>query len=163
MTNDIPIKTLKRVLLPGCIFYIIFSSSLYSNKFFQTSFCNLIQNPLQMPQNYRFSDALRDIEMQQPTRGVHIKRFSENTQLVYGRTCRRVVSIKLLWNIIEITLRHGWSPVNLLHISRTTFYNKSYRNFIEIALWHGCSAVNLMDIFRTSFPKNSSVKWSHLG
>ena len=32
-----------------------------------------------------------------------------------------LVSIKLLWNFIEIALRHGCSPVNLLHISRTSF------------------------------------------
>ena len=30
--------------------------------------------------------------------------------------CRSVISIKLLSNFIEITLRHGFSPVNLLHI-----------------------------------------------
>ena len=29
-------------------------------------------------------------------------------------------------------------------------------NFIEIALRHGCSPVNLLHIFRTSFPKNTS-------
>ena len=29
-------------------------------------------------------------------------------------------------------------------------------NFIEIALRHGCSPVNLLHIFRTSFPKNVS-------
>ena len=32
-----------------------------------------------------------------------------------------LVSIKLLWNVIEIALRHGCSPVNLLHIFRTSF------------------------------------------
>ena len=26
--------------------------------------------------------------------------------------CRNVISIKLLWNFIEITLRHGCSPVS---------------------------------------------------
>ena len=31
--------------------------------------------------------------------------------------CRSVISIKLLCNFIEITLRHGCFPVNLLHIS----------------------------------------------
>ena len=31
------------------------------------------------------------------------------------------ISIKLLWNFIQITLRHGCSPVNLLHIFRTPF------------------------------------------
>ena len=35
--------------------------------------------------------------------------------------CRSVISIKLLCNFIEITLRHGCSPVNLLHIFRTPF------------------------------------------
>ena len=35
--------------------------------------------------------------------------------------CRSVISIKLQSNFIEITLRHGCSPVNLLHIFRTPF------------------------------------------
>ena len=35
--------------------------------------------------------------------------------------CRSVISIKLKSNFIEITLRHGCSPVTLLHIFRTTF------------------------------------------
>ena len=29
-------------------------------------------------------------------------------------------------------------------------------NFIEITLWHGCSPVNLLHIFRTLFPENTS-------
>ena len=35
--------------------------------------------------------------------------------------CRSVISGKLLCNFIEITLRHGHSAVNLLHIFRTPF------------------------------------------
>ena len=35
--------------------------------------------------------------------------------------CRSVISIKLLWNFIEIVLRHGCSAVYLLHIFRTPF------------------------------------------
>ena len=35
--------------------------------------------------------------------------------------CKRMISIKKLCNFIEITLRHGYSPVNLLHIFRTPF------------------------------------------
>ena len=35
--------------------------------------------------------------------------------------CRSVILIKLLWNFIEITLRHWCSPVNLLHIFRNPF------------------------------------------
>ena len=35
--------------------------------------------------------------------------------------CRSVISIRLQSNFIEITLLHGCSPVNLLHIFRTPF------------------------------------------
>ena len=35
-------------------------------------------------------------------------------------SCRSVISIKLICNIIEITLLHGYSPVNLLYIFRTS-------------------------------------------
>ena len=35
--------------------------------------------------------------------------------------CRSVVSMKLLCNFVEITLRYGCSPVNLLHIFITPF------------------------------------------
>ena len=35
--------------------------------------------------------------------------------------CLRAISVKLLCNFIEITLRHECSPVNLLHIFRTPF------------------------------------------
>ena len=35
--------------------------------------------------------------------------------------CRSAISIKLLCNLTEITLRHGCSPVNLLYIFRTLF------------------------------------------
>ena len=36
-------------------------------------------------------------------------------------SCRRMISIKLLCNFIEITLWHGCFFVNLLHIFRTSF------------------------------------------
>ena len=35
--------------------------------------------------------------------------------------CRSMISVMLLCNITEITLRHECSPVNLLHIFRTPF------------------------------------------
>ena len=41
------------------------------------------------------------------------------------RPCRSTILIKLLCNFIEITLRHGCSPVNLLHIFRTPFPRNS--------------------------------------
>ena len=48
------------------------------------------------------------------------KRCSENMQQIFRRTpMPKCVFDKLLCNFIEITLRHGCSPVNLLHIFRT--------------------------------------------
>ena len=38
-----------------------------------------------------------------------------------GTPMPSVISIKLLWNFIKIALRHGSSPINLLHIFRTPF------------------------------------------
>ena len=37
-----------------------------------------------------------------------------------------------------------------------THAEKFLCNFIEITLWHGCSPVNLLHIFRTPFPRNTS-------
>ena len=52
--------------------------------------------------------------------------------------CRSVISIKLLCNFSEITLR------------------RECCNFIEIALRHSCSPVNFLHIFRTPFPNDTS-------
>ena len=41
-------------------------------------------------------------------------------------TCRSVISIKLLCNFIKVTLRHGCSPENMLHIFRTPIYKNTY-------------------------------------
>ena len=41
--------------------------------------------------------------------------------------CRIVISIS---NFIEITLRHGYSPVNLLHIFRTPFTKNTFRRLL---------------------------------
>ena len=58
----------------------------------------------------------------QPPKGVLKKRCSENMQQIYRRKpMRSMISIKLLCDFIEITLRHVFSPVNLLHIFRTPF------------------------------------------
>ena len=57
---------------------------------------------------------IRNLESQEhPSRSVLKKRCSENMQ----QTCRRTPMPKC----IEIALRHGCSPVNLLHIFRTSF------------------------------------------
>ena len=69
----------------------------------------------------------------QPPRGVPRIRRSETIQQIYRsipklsskfteeHPCRSAISIKLLCNFIQITFRHGCSPVNLLHIFRTRF------------------------------------------
>ena len=41
--------------------------------------------------------------------------------------CRSVISIKLQSNLIEITLRHGCSAVNLPHVFRTLFTKNGKR------------------------------------
>ena len=47
--------------------------------------------------------------------------------------CRSAISIKLQSNFIEITLWHGYSPVNSLHIFRTPFLkNTSGRLLLKI-------------------------------
>ena len=40
--------------------------------------------------------------------------------------CRSAISIKLESNFIEITLRHGCPPINLLHIFRTLFLKNTF-------------------------------------
>ena len=47
--------------------------------------------------------------------------------------CRKAISIKWQSNFIEIKLRHGCSPVNLLHIFRASFLNNTSRRlFLKI-------------------------------
>ena len=50
--------------------------------------------------------------------------------------CQRVISIKFIFLcvFIEITLPHGCSLVNLLHISRTSFYKNTFGGlFLQMA------------------------------
>ena len=48
------------------------------------------------------------------------------SKFIEEHQCRSVVSVKLLCNFIEITLWHGYSPANLLHIFRTSFPKNTY-------------------------------------
>ena len=58
----------------------------------------------------------------QPSIGVLINGVLKTCSKFTGeQTYRSVISINLLCNFIEITLRHGCSPVNLLYIFRTPF------------------------------------------
>ena len=65
----------------------------------------------------------------QPPRGVFRQRCSENMQQIYRRT-----------------------PKPKCDFNKVAKQNK----FIEITLWHGCSLINLLHIFRTPFTKNTS-------
>ena len=58
----------------------------------------------------------------QPPRSVFRRRCSENMQQIY----RTIPIPKWLCNFIEIVLRHGCSPVNLLHIFRRTFLKNTF-------------------------------------
>ena len=71
----------------------------------------------------------------QSFRGVLVKRCSGNMQQVYRKhPCGSVISIKFLCNFIEISLRHGCSPVNLLHIFRTSFPKDTSRGLLLFIL-----------------------------
>ena len=63
-------------------------------------------------------------KQKQPSRGVLRKRCSENMQQIYRRTSMPKC---------EITLRHGCSPVNLLHIFRTPFLKVARMVNLELA------------------------------
>ena len=55
-------------------------------------------------------------------------------------TCRSVISINLLCNFTEITLRHWCSPVNLLHIFRTAFPKNTSEGLLLCIFFHICYA-----------------------
>ena len=69
-------------------------------------------------------------DQKQPSRGVLKKRCSETMQQIYRR-------IPMLCNFIEITVWHGCSPVNLLHISKTPFYRNTSGELLlcDIEVW----------------------------
>ena len=62
----------------------------------------------------------KNTTQKQPPRGVPRKRYSENMQEIYRRPPMPRCNFSLsCCNFIEIALKHGCSPVNLLHIFRT--------------------------------------------
>ena len=71
------------------------------------------------------------------------------------------VKVWFYWNhkYVETALRHGCSPLNLMHSFRTHFPKNTFGgllcNFIEMTLRHGCPPVYLQSIFITPFPKNT--------
>ena len=69
-----------------------------------------------------YIDLLLELQKQH-SRGVLRKMSSENiiSKFTGEHPCWKGISMKLQSNFIEITLRHGCSPVNLLYIFRTLF------------------------------------------
>ena len=71
--------------------------------------------------------------LKQSSRGVLRKRIPKICNKFTGEhPCRSVISITLLCKFIEIARWHGCSPVNLLHIFRTPFYNNTYGKLLQL-------------------------------
>ena len=55
--------------------------------------------------------------------------------------CRSTISIKFKSNFVEITLRHGYSVLNLLHIFKTSFIKNTRARllqFVQLPTHLGC-------------------------
>ena len=78
---------------------------------------------------------------------VHSKCFYLKKCLLYTEAAlQRCSCKKVFWKYAAKLQEHPcWSVISM----------KLKSNFIEITLRHGCSPVNLLHIFRTSFPKNT--------
>ena len=132
-TNSIYPCCIYRFILP---FYLITHGLiLYSNSHFNQSlklFSKMdesIQKDLASAQDMGWFNSNLNlmIPRSSPPRGVLRKRCSKNMQQIYRTNpWRSVISIKLLYNFTEITLRHRCSPVNKLHIFRTSFPRNTF-------------------------------------
>ena len=90
-----------------------------------------------------------------PSRGVLKKRCSENMQQICREhSCRSMISIKLQSNFMEITLQHGCSPVNFLHIFRTPL-PKSNSGWLLLYVFASKYVTDILDSDnRTSYRQN---------
>ena len=81
------------------------------------------------------------------------------SKFIGEQQCQSLISIKLLCNFIEITLRHGCFPVNLLHIFRTPFSKEHFwvavSETCRLKLWRSCFAVNFVKVLFDS--KNNFI------
>ena len=68
-----------------------------------------------------------------------LKKCSKFTR---GHPCRSAISIKFLENFVEMALRHGCSPVNLLHIFRTLFPKNTFERLLLMSLNAYCHSVH---------------------
>ena len=89
------------------------------------------------------------------------KRCSKNMQQIYWRTPMQ----KLLYNFIEITLRNGCSPVNLLHITKAPFFKNTYGRLLldtVIGIWKISCIINDVNISTSQMVKKVSQNMSLL-
>ena len=92
-------------------------------QFLKLIYCHSCTNFVQIEWDEKRNIASEQIFFQkQSSRGV-LKIYSKFTG---ERLCQSVISIKFLCNFIEIALRRGCSPVNLLRFVRIPFYKKTY-------------------------------------
>ena len=86
------------------------------------------------------------------------------SKLTGEHPCRSVISIKMQSNFIEVALRHGCSPVILLHIFRTPFVKNTsgwlLLHIVVLILWEYWKNTNLVFSFQFLLP--FCVKESHL-
>ena len=94
------------------------------------------------------------LTQKQPSSGVLRKKCHKNMPQIYRRTPTSKNDLK--WNVqsnfIEITFRHGCSPVNLLHFFRTSFPKKTSGWLLLLtilALLSGmwCCGVSIIDVW----------------
>ena len=82
--------------------------------------------------------AISKNDQKQPNKCPRKKRCFQNMQQIYPRTLmprynfNKVAKQLLQSNYIKITLKHGFSPVNLLHIFRISFYKNITRWLLMI-------------------------------
>ena len=100
------------------------------------------------------------ILQKQPSRDVFRKRCSKNMQQIYRRTSMPKCDFNKI-DFNKITLRHGCSPVNLLHTFRTPFRKNTSGGLFLILpnlviqlkkrLRHRCFPVNIGKLLKTAF------------
>ena len=96
----------------------------------------------------------------QPSIGVLIKRCSKNIQKIYRRTSMPKFDIN---SFIETTLRHGCSPVNLLHISEHLFLrtplDSCFCNYIFLSAKIAICSNSLLSACKIGFHVLKSISW----
>ena len=95
-------------------------------------------------------------EIKQTSRGVLRKRFLKICSKLTGEhQCWSVISITLHSNFIETTLRHGCSPVYLLHIFRTPFRTNTSGRLLLFEIAIKRFVVRMFSLSRQNFVQNN--------